>query len=107
MDLTSFFEDEPAIEKYMRENIEASPNMMVPYYLMASYAYYEQDDPIVSDSFFDRLAKDLLKEYDRISHRHKSLLTRDMLRAGTYIGEYPSIVEGAVESLRSKFGDEK
>ena len=30
-------------------------NMMVPYYLMASYAYYKQDDPIFTDMFFDNM----------------------------------------------------
>jgi len=102
MDLTKFIEEPQgtAIERYFRENIGKNPNMMVPYYLMAAYAYYVEDNPIVGDSFFDGLAKDLLKKYDEIEHRHKYLITKDMLEAGTYLGEYPSIVEGAVQSVR-------
>ena len=38
-----------------------NPNMMVPWYLMASYAYYEQDQPILSDGLFDGLAKRMLE----------------------------------------------
>ena len=76
-------------------------NMMVPWYLMAAYAYYKQDDPILSDSFFDDLAKTLLAVWNDVEHRHKQYITADMLNAGTYIGKYPGIVEGAVEQLRS------
>ena len=75
-------------------------NMMVPWYLMAAYAYYEQDNPILSDSFFDDLAKTLLAVWDDVEHRHKQYITTDMLNAGTYVGKYPGIVEGAVEQLR-------
>lgn len=76
-------------------------NMMVPWYLMAAYAYYEQDNPILSDSFFDDLAKTLLTVWEDVEHRHKEYITLDMLNAGTYVGKYPGIVEGAVEKLRS------
>jgi hypothetical protein len=75
-------------------------NMMVPWYLMAAYAYYEQDAPILSDSFFDDLAKTLLVVWNDVQHRHKEYITVDMLNAGTYIGKYPGIVEGAVEQLQ-------
>ena len=33
---------------------------------------------------------------EAIDHPHKYLLTKDMLEAGTYLGEYPNIVKGAV-----------
>ena len=39
--------------------------------------------------------------WDDIEHFHKHYITPDMLEAGTYLGEYPSRVEGAVRSLRS------
>ena len=74
--------------------------MMVPWYLIAAYAYYKQDNPIFSDSFFDDLAKTLLAVWDDVEHRHKQYITLDMLNAGTYIGEYPGIVEGALEELQ-------
>jgi len=77
-------------------------NMLVPWYLMAAYAYYEEDDPIISDSLFDRICKSILDNWDSIQHYHKKYLSKEMLEAGTYIGDYPSIVAGAVRNIRSK-----
>ena len=67
--------------------------MLVPFYLIMAYRYYVKDDPIATDSLFDKTAKELLKCWDSVEHYHKHLLSRDMLEAGTYIGEYPSIVK--------------
>lgn len=74
--------------------------MTVPYYLMASYAYYVEDDPIFTDGFYDALAKQILDNWDTITHRHRDVLSKDDLAAGSFLGEYPSIVEGALKSLR-------
>ena len=63
---------------------------------MCAYAYYELDKPLISDTEFDLLAKDILNDWDSIEHMHKYLLTKDMLEAGTYLGEYPNMVKGAV-----------
>ena len=63
---------------------------------MCAYAYYELDKPLIEDFEFDALAKDILDNWDNIEHMHKYLLTKDMLVAGTYLGEYPNIVKGAV-----------
>ena len=87
-------------DEYAAGLFEQNINLMVPWYLMAAYAYYEQDDPIVSDRFFDDLAKTIHAVWDDIEHRHKGYLNLEMLEAGTYIGDYPSIVAGAVEELR-------
>jgi NAD-dependent DNA ligase len=75
-------------------------NMMVPWYLMAAYAYYKQDDPILSDKFFDDMAKTMLDIWDEIEHFHKHLINKDDLAAGTYLGEYPERVKGGLEDLR-------
>ena len=69
---------------------------------MASYAYYVEDDPIFSDAFYDNLAKTILDNWDTITHRHRDVLSKDALEAGSFLGEYPSIVEGAVKSLREQ-----
>ena len=76
-------------------------NMMVPYYLMASYAYYKQDDPILSDAFFDNMGKTMLERWDDIAHFHKEYINKGDLEAGTYLGKYPTRVEGALRSLRN------
>lgn len=91
------------LDKECLDIIDTNPNMMVPWYLMAAYAYYEQDDPILSDAVFDRLSKRLLENWDTIEHLHKEYLSEDMLRAGTYTGEYPSRVEGGLKSLKEVY----
>ena len=40
------------------------------------------------------------KLYDSIEHIHKEHIVRDALKAGTFLGKYPSRVEGAVKQLR-------
>lgn len=79
-----------------------NPNMMVPWYLMAAYSYYEQDDPILSDGLFDALAKRMLECWDDIDHWHKDLITTEDLEAGTLLArDFPERVKGAVKHLRS------
>lgn len=89
------------LDKYCSDLTDTNPNLMVPWYLMASYAYYEQDNPILSDAVFDRLGRRLLEMYDKVEHFHKHLITVDDLKAGTYLGEYPSRIKGAIEALRN------
>ena len=76
-------------------------NMMVPYYLMAAYAYYKEDDPIFTDAFFDNMGKTMLERWDDIDHYHKEYINKGDLKAGTFLGEYPTRVEGALRSLRN------
>ena len=81
--------------------VDDNLNMAVPWYLMASYAYYEEDRPILSDNVFDRLARKILEFWEVIDHLHKDYLNEDMLRAGTFMGEYPSRVKFALQEFRS------
>lgn len=91
------------IRKACFDLVDDSINMAVPWYLMAAYAYYVEDDPIMEDRDFDLLAKKLLKDWDEVEHIHKEYLTKDMLEAGTYIGDYPSRIEGALKSVRHSY----
>jgi hypothetical protein len=75
-------------------------------YLMCAYAYYVEDNPLVPDHEFDSLAKHILENYDTIEHRHKHLITKEDLQAGSYLGEYPSIVKGAVRAYRIETKEE-
>ena len=88
------------IDKMMQEVTEDNLNMTVPWYLMTSYAYYVEDNPLVSDGAFDRLAKTMVKEWDKIEHFHKDYIKLDELKAGTFLGEYPTRVPDAVKSIR-------
>tara|TARA_A100001015_G_scaffold274071_1_gene330113 strand:+ start:350 stop:568 length:219 start_codon:yes stop_codon:yes gene_type:complete len=62
---------------------------------MCSYAYYKLDTNLISDHEFDQLGKDILANYDNIEHMHKHLVTKEMLNAGTYLGDYPTMVRSA------------
>ena len=62
---------------------------------MCSYAYYQLNTNLITDHEFDQLGKDILANYDNINHMHKHLVTKEMLDAGTYLGEYPTMVRSA------------
>ncbi len=80
--------------------VKRNRNMSVPWYLMASYAYYHLDQPFLSDAAFDELAKFMLERWKAIRHRHKDLITEDDLRAGSLkTREFPGIVQGATLDL--------
>ena len=84
----------------MWEAVKNNPNLSVPFYLSASYAYYELDTPIISDGAFDKLATFMLMKWDRIEHHHKEWITEDDLEAGTMLRrDFPEIVKGATENL--------
>ena len=93
------------LDKELIDVTDRNVNMTVPWFLMAAYAYYVQDDPILTDSTYDRLCRRMLEEWDKIEHMHKHLITKNDLEAGTYLGEYPSRIEGAIKSLRSSCYD--
>lgn len=90
--------DKPA-KKIFDENI----NRIIPWYIMGSYAYYVDDNPIFSDAFYDNMAKTILKRWDEIQHVHKEIINKDALEAGSFLGEYPGIIPGALASLRDKY----
>lgn len=71
-------------------------------YLMCSYAYYKLDKNLITDQEFDQLGKDILANYDNIEHIHKHLVTKEMLDAGTYLGEYPNMVISATHDYINK-----
>lgn len=91
---------EDNLDKMCMDVTDDNVNMYVPWYLMAAYSYYVEDDPILSDSRFDRMARTMLERWDEIEHHHKHLITEKDLEAGTYLGEYPSRVKCAVQQLR-------
>lgn len=107
MDLTKFLDEKiNDLDKCCFDIVDSNPNMMVPWYIMAAYAYYVEDDPIISDQLFDKLAERLLKNWKDIEHIHKKYLDEEMLRSGTYLGNYPTRVSGAVRQLREIYAKE-
>lgn len=101
MDLTKFLDEKANdLDKCCQDIIDDNPNMMIPWYIMASYAYYKEDNPIISDQLFDKLAKRIYNNWESLEHIHKNYLTSDMVRSGTFLGEYPTRVQGAVKQVR-------
>lgn len=81
---------------------ERKRNLLVPWYLTASYAYYIRDASIMSDGDYDSLCARLDREWDRVEHRHKHLIDRDWLSAGTCFlrrEQYPTITKSAACGL--------
>tara|TARA_B110000090_G_scaffold215_1_gene198 strand:- start:295 stop:585 length:291 start_codon:yes stop_codon:yes gene_type:complete len=77
-----------------------NPNMLVPYYLIHSYLYYEKDNPIVSDEEYDRICKMLYESYDTVKHCHKHLIDKETLLSGTgFHLKYNSRIRGAAIQL--------
>ena len=75
-------------------------NMLVPYYLMFSYAYYQENESLVSDAEYDQICNDLITNWNDITHWHKRLLNLESLKAGTgYDIKYPNRVVSAALSL--------
>ena len=91
------------IDSIIKAKIKGDISMSVPLYLMMSYAYYEEDKPIASDGTFDEVSKIMLKNWKKIKHNHKKLINLDNLKAGTYLGKYPTIVKDTVDMVRKKF----
>ena len=81
--------------------INSSPNLLVVWYLLASYAYYKRDKPIISDGLYDTICFLLMEELDAINidHPHAYLCDPVALQAGTayHIKDYPSIVVSTAE----------
>ena len=89
-------------DQQCREIIGNNPNMMIPWYIMASHAYYTMDDPILSDGLYDELAQTMLSSWNTLKHIHKHLITKEDLRAGTLLcRKLPQRIEHAVEALRN------
>jgi hypothetical protein len=89
-------------DKLARKAIR-NPNMLVPWYLMAAYAYYVLDAPILTDALFDDICVRLDSEWDEIEHRDKGWVDRDDLAAGTRLSTaYPSLAMGAASALAGR-----
>jgi hypothetical protein len=86
-----------------RSDIKRSENLLVPWYLMASYLYYVRDVSILSDAMYDRICFELDENFSRINHWHKSYVDRKQLKAGTGFAlkwdKMPDRIRGAANLL--------
>ena len=76
------------IDSIINAKIKDNISLSVPLYLIMSYAYYEEDKPIASDSTFDKVSKLMLENWKKIKHPHKKLISTNNLKAGTYTVSY-------------------
>ena len=65
---------------------DKNPNMLIPYYLMFSYLYYEKNISLIEDTEFDQMCKTLLDKFDEVEHINKNLVSKSDLTAGTGYG---------------------
>lgn len=98
------------IKTWMKTDLMKNPNSLVPAYLTASYLYYNypEEDPIMSDELYDWVCKELMTNWDKTEHRHKEIIDRDDLSAGTCYSlrehDYPIIVKSLAFSMsRGRF----
>ena len=91
-------------DEHCRRVCDDNPNMLVPWYLMASYAYYCLDEALLTDAAFDHLCRRLALRWRSVKHRHKGLIERgeNPEKVGSCFmlaDDYPGIVRGAAHQL--------
>ena len=80
---------------------DKNPNMLIPYYLMFSYLYYEKNITLIDDTEFDQMCKTLLEKYDEVEHMHKHLVKKENLTAGTgYDIKYTNMIKDSAMELQ-------
>ena len=81
---------------------EQNENMLIPYYLMFSYLYYEKNISLIDDAEFDGMCKTLLEKLDTLTHMHKHLIKKESLTAGTgYDIKYTNLIKDSAMRLRN------
>ena len=81
---------------------EQNENMLIPYYLMFSYLYYEKNISLIDDAEFDGMCKTLLDKLDTLTHMHKHLIKKESLTAGTgYEIKYTNLIKDSAMRLRN------
>jgi len=81
---------------------EQNENMLIPYYLMFSYLYYEKNISLIDDAEFDGICKTLLEKLDTLTHMHKHLVKKESLTAGTgYDIKYTNLIKDSAMRLRN------
>ena len=86
------------------------PNLLVPFYLINSYLYYQLDTNVIHDGDYDKICQRLDKDWDSISHPHKCLINRGDLSMTTCLTNYeafPEIVKNAAFNLLRLSQDRK
>ena len=73
---------------------------------MYSYAYYKENESLITDSEYDQICQDLITNWNNITHWHKPLLSLESLKAGTGydITKYPNrVVSAAIALIKENY----
>ena len=87
--------------------VQLNFNMLVPYYLMSCYLYYECGVSVLSDKDFDLLSEMLYETYDQLSHWHKDLIDKESIRVSGFYLKYPLRVRQAAKLWYALYIKEK
>jgi hypothetical protein len=92
-----------------RKLIEFNPNLIFPWFLMASYLYYHKNLSLFSDEYYDELSKELLSSWDQVEHRHKHLILKGHLIAGSLYTlkeeDYPEMCKAGALFIARELGE--
>lgn len=91
---------QPTLDAKVLKEIEGQPNVLVPWFLITSYARYVHRLQLVSDEMHSRLEAELVQSWYGITHRHKDLIGFDDLVAGRFrlsAREYPAVIRSAAQ----------
>lgn len=93
----------PNKDEEAREDFKKNKGSVFGWILLASYAYYIRYESLLSDETFDKMCKYALENYDALEHRHKHLVTKDMLQAGSCynmkMSDYPNGLQMVAEKI--------
>lgn len=85
-----------------REDFKSNPSSCIAWYLMASYAYYKENESLLSDSTFDKMCLYILTNWTTLEHRYKHLVNKESLTAGTgFDVEWNRFPEGFMRTIYS------
>lgn len=97
--------DVEGLSNYVEFLTDENPNLLVPWYLIGSYAYYILDNPVLTDACYDAICQRLHDALDCfiIEHDHMHLCDFEALAAGSgyHLSEddYPSRVKSVVARI--------
>lgn len=70
-------------DDFVRSCFKGNPNTAISWFLICSYCYYCRFESLMSDTAFDKMCSWMLSNFDKLEHVNKSLVTKEMLQAGT------------------------
>lgn len=97
------------LEQLGARTVDYNADMLIPWILMASYAYYQLSIPLVPDSLYDEWTRRLSRVWWRVKHRHKHLIIHGTPQVSVLLKEddYPGMTISATHRLLIEYGGHK